>query len=386
MTKVLVDLTYLRHVRVGGSETYVSAVVDGLVRSADELDLELYFLGAASALEAVGLADLPSDTKVTLPEPIKHAGFLWIIVDSFWGIPKTKRFDVDVVWSPGNFQSWTSRRPQVITVHDLMHRNKPKMLKRSARLTRPLQFPGSCRRASRVIVLSERVKADLVKEYPRQVAGGAKVQVIPPGTDHVAKAAGGRLPDKLVELGLGAGSYYTYPAMFAPHKNHDLLLRAYADARTRGVTRPLVFTGAHGSKEFHAKLDGLCADLGVHEHVHFVPGIDHHADVLAVIENARAVLFPSVHEGFALGVSEAVALGVPVVVATEVPAGMVFDPDVTRLPCDDPAAWTRAICDLEADLAPFTAKAANATATAAAYTWREAAAQTAAVFHAARRD
>jgi glycosyltransferase involved in cell wall biosynthesis len=145
-------------------------------------------------------------------------------------------------------------------------------------------------------------------------------------------------------LGITPGRYLLYPANFWPHKNHARLLEALAmlpDSRLQ-----LVCPG-----EPDERLEGLCAlasRLGVADRVRF-PGYLPAAQLASLFQACRALIFPSLFEGFGLPVLEAMAFDKPVLCSnvTSLPevvgeAAVLFDPT-------DPSAIGSAICRLESD-------------------------------------
>ncbi|MDZ4138208.1 MAG: glycosyltransferase family 1 protein [Erythrobacter sp.] len=132
-------------------------------------------------------------------------------------------------------------------------------------------------------------------------------------------------------------------------KNHRLLLAVWqglldaigADADPSGLPQ-LVIVGRRGwqADDIFAMLDnhdfrGLVSEAG--------PLDD--AGLAEVLAGARALLFPSLAEGFGIPLTEALAAGVPVI-ASDLPVFREIGQGVPELlPPTDHAAWTEAILD-----------------------------------------
>jgi glycosyltransferase involved in cell wall biosynthesis len=135
-----------------------------------------------------------------------------------------------------------------------------------------------------------------------------------------------------------------------PRKNHMLLLDLWQQfAFLPPARRPLlVVSGRRGwaNAEVFARLDARPADV-----LEFNDLDD--AAVSALMRHARALLFPSLAEGFGLPASEAAALGVPVI-ANDLPVLREVLGDLPRLiPVTDMERWHRTILEhADPDRAP----------------------------------
>ena len=132
----------------------------------------------------------------------------------------------------------------------------------------------------------------------------------------------GRVPDGIVShLGTipphptkppvtPVGPYFVTVGTIEPRKNHLLLLTVW-DHLVREMERPpeLIIIGSRGwhNDEVFARLDEDPS------HVTELNGLDD-GEVAALVQGARALLFPSLAEGFGLPPAEALALGTPAVV------------------------------------------------------------------------
>ena len=104
--------------------------------------------------------------------------------------------------------------------------------------------------------------------------------------------------------------YFVTVGTIEPRKNHRLLLSVW-DQMTTGTKTPpeLLIIGARGwnNAEVFARLDAKPP------HVRELNGLED-GQVAALIQGARALLFPSIAEGFGMPPAEALALGTPAVV------------------------------------------------------------------------
>lgn len=117
----------------------------------------------------------------------------------------------------------------------------------------------------------------------------------PVDVDDAARTA---LPPSLTPDG-----YFLAVGTIEPRKNLAALLAAY---RRSGAALPLLVAGPAGWRAGPI-LDDIAATPGA-THLPYPP----RALLLTLLANARALLFPSLAEGFGLPVAEAIALGTPV--------------------------------------------------------------------------
>lgn len=137
-----------------------------------------------------------------------------------------------------------------------------------------------------------------------------------------------------------------------PLKAPDVLVRALAELRGRGLPVPLlvVLGGASGGRGAVDDLRALAASLGVGDRVRLRPPVARSA-LARWYRAADVVAVPSRSESFGLVAAEAQACGTPVVAAGVGGLRTVVVDGVTGVLVrgHDPEAWARALADLLAD-------------------------------------
>jgi glycosyltransferase involved in cell wall biosynthesis len=263
--------------------------------------------------------------------------------------------------------------PHVVTVYDLSFMLAPDTFRQRAaqRLYLSAFTAHTCRRARRVITISESTKQDVVRFWgidPDRVdvaAPGLHPAFRPlPRPEVEAFRARRALPDRFI----------LYLGTLEPRKNLNTLIRAFAALHPPPSSLHLILAGAKGW--LYHDLFALVQQLNLTDRVIF-PGFVP-ADELVLWYNAAEVFaYPSSYEGFGIPVAEALACGRPVVTS-----------NVSSLPeAGGDAAILVAPHDVEA-LAAALARAltlepealARGPAHAAKFTWANTAAQTVASY------
>src|SRR5215469_3721431 len=201
----------------------------------------------------------------------------------------------DLFFSPGYNTPLYCKSPFVFTIHDLSHIFCPENSSLAIRLYYATIMKQACHRAAKILTVSEFTRSQIVEWS-------------------------GVLPEKVVDVGCGVdaayrpeGDLYGLPFPYVlcvsnrkRHKNEFRVVEAFAKAAI-DPRMHLVFTG-----EPIEDLLRLIEHLQVRERIDFA-GLVPESKLPALYRGARALIFPSLYEGFALPVVEAMACGTPVV-------------------------------------------------------------------------
>lgn len=287
---------------------------------------------------------------------------------------EARRFDL--VHEP-NFVPFRTRKPTVVTVHDLSVVRRPDWHPADRVAMHARYFRRAVERAARVIVVSDAVRGELL-DYAGLPPD--RVVTVPNGTDPAFRP----LPAAVVaevraRLGLPE-RFFLCVGTIEPRKNLLTALRAFAalPAPVREAC-PLVLAGPWGWKsdaeqawvaEYGPAASGV-------RHLGYVAA----ADLPAVFNAAAALVYPSHYEGFGLPPVEMLATGGRVLASTAAAVVEVCGPFADYTPATDIDGWTAAL--LAAATAGPPADAAARMTHASAFTWPRAARETMAVYRAA---
>lgn len=133
--------------------------------------------------------------------------------------------------------------------------------------------------------------------------------------------------------------HFIYPAMFWAHKDHFLLLEAFADfLKTNGQVAYLVLTGLGQLVENVKK---YADELGIAESVKFL-GLISRDRLMGLIAGSKGLLMASILGPTNIPPLEAAMLGTPVVASDAHQMKDMLD-GLELVPCSDRQAWTSAM-------------------------------------------
>jgi glycosyltransferase involved in cell wall biosynthesis len=186
---------------------------------------------------------------------------------------------------------------------------------------RKLNFTESS--AQGVICISESTKRDLLDYLPRLSLPDRLVRVIFPGADNHQTTNSIPLAD-LNHIISGKGysvlkkdNYFLYFGTIEPRKNIPLLVTVFNHLLTSGTfaDAKLTLVGGRGWGKTYDDLQRFIAEnypISSDSPIIFLDFLNDNY-LASLIKNARAVVYPSLYEGFGLPVAESMRLGTPVI-------------------------------------------------------------------------
>lgn len=209
--------------------------------------------------------------------------------------------------------------PNIYTIHDLVPLRLPYTTLDNKKYHYRLLMQLA-RKADHIVTVSEYSKRDII-EYlgvdERRVTNTYQAVDIPASLmarddDEVAE-------DLARHFGLEPGGYFLFYGAIEPKKNVSNLVDAYAAS---GSNLPLILAGGGGwqnrvemRKIRDERFTNFRIDGPVIRRERQVRRLEYlpRDQLVSLIRGARAVLFPSIYEGFGLPVAESMTLGTPVV-------------------------------------------------------------------------
>lgn len=206
----------------------------------------------------------------------------------------------------------------VVTIHDLMWLEHPHWVDGRPFIRRIRQgyyrqgMRWAMQNATRILTVSKATAERIVAHQPdaksriRVTHNAVRPEFCPAADESSAKAS--------AEALLGhAAPYYVVVGKNEPYKGHADALRAFAAAAANDERLVFVQRASRGRG-----LDRLARELGVDGRMDWRPELSLD-ELIQLLRGARALLQPSLHEGFGIPVLEAMACGCPVI-ASNTPA------------------------------------------------------------------
>jgi alpha-1,3-rhamnosyl/mannosyltransferase len=297
----------LKHGTLDGIGTYTKALMQQWSASeiqTSEQESPRLIPFSFSACAALGLT----------PAPLKLASYplntAWSVVTQgrFWGLGRLAK-QVDLIHATDHYVPKSPAVPVVATLMDALPLSNPEWSRKEFRLAKNFLWRRALSWTNEIITISEYSKQQLV-----MWAGisAEKITVIPLG---VAPSWFQVVPDDLITK---VRRHYNLPEMFfvsvgtlQPRKNIARTIQAHRLLPTAVRKRaPLLIIGRAGWQcdEVLKLIDQESVDGSV-RWLRLVPDVD----LLPILKLSKALVFPSLAEGFGLPVLEAFAASVPVI-------------------------------------------------------------------------
>lgn len=208
---------------------------------------------------------------------------------------------IDVHWGPGFVLPLFSAVPMVLTVHDLTFQLFPEVHEWIKRYYFPAMINAAVKKAKSVIAISEVTRRDLYNWLPES---RYKTHVTLLAARCIESS---ELSSEHTNSYANIQDYILFVGTVEPRKNLQALLDAWESLNpdVRGATN-LIVVGARGwmIQKLSSRLRSIDSVICLGH----VPD----SELLEILKNAKAFVYPSLYEGFGLPVVEAMALGVPV--------------------------------------------------------------------------
>ena len=333
--RVGVNLLWLVPGVVGGSEEYTTRLIAAMQEKTPSDDVELTLFVLRPFVDVYPDLAAAHDTVVCpLSGRLKP---IRIAAEATWLAREARRRKVDLLHHAGGTMPLIRATPSIVTIHDLQPLLLPGNFLRSKHAYLRWRLPAAAKRALLVTTLTEYTKQSIVD---RLDVDPDRVVLVSPGyTQTLAEPPIGD-PRQTYDI---TGPFFLYPAITYPHKNHLVLIRAFAKVVEQRTDALLVLT--HRAAEAEPEVVELIRSLGLGASIRRLGHIER-GDLNWLYRNATALTFPSRFEGFGLPVLEAMGHGCPVIAADATALPEVVGESGVLVGPDDIAGWSAAMIEL----------------------------------------
>ncbi|MCP4047427.1 MAG: glycosyltransferase family 4 protein [Gammaproteobacteria bacterium] len=318
------------------SNQFTDLAGHGLARYSRELfsalrvvpqDLSVTPVAAWSSMAGSDLAYLKQESGLKLiPLGRRLTPIAWTFLNNppieHW-LPET-----DVVHAVALGYPVATRKPLVVTVHDLGPLTHPEFFTNTKPWIMQRSLSQMVKQAAAIICVSQSTANELISYVGNGIEGRVKVvhEGVAPG---FFEKANNTCLQNLADLPPGGTPFVMATGKISPRKNIQGLIQAMSKL-SDVIPHHLVLVGGDGwgMDEVYEHLN----DPGIKARVHF-PGYVTDEQLRALYAQASVYVHPSLYEGFGLTVLEAMAAGCPVVTSnvTSLPevagdAALLIDP------------------------------------------------------------
>ena len=349
MVKVAIDLTWVRHNKVGGTESSIRNLLDGF-SIIDTRNVSFFLLTSrdnVETFEKYRRCDCFRIVECNVDSCNKLKRVLWQnckmrkVLDNH-GITKC----LEPVYSK---PFWGGKKiDYYTTIHDLQALHYPEYFRCLRVLWMKISWWNAINTSKRIIAISDFVKEDIMNHYKIDDRRVVRIyDAISINTNEVAQ-------DSLFELwGIYPKKYYFTVSSLLPHKNLKTLINALEIIKLEKSEYfyPLVISGVGGDKKDEiielSKLKGLENDIIITPYL---------SDSVRnkLYSECRCFLFPSVFEGFGMPVIEAMFFGCNIITTKETCLTEISDNLVNYVSNPfDAREWVESICSKMRKLDPI---------------------------------
>lgn len=288
-----------------------------------------------------------------------------------------RELDAELVYSfPGYIRPDLYPLPNILMVPDIQHEFLPEFFHEKVLEERRRVYGDSINNAVHLCAISEFTRQTLIDKLhikPQHIT------TILLSADPIFSPAP-KPNDQaiLAQYHLKTADYLFFPAHTWHHKNHLAAIKALQILRDKYALKPLLIcTG--GKREAQPYIEKFIAETGLQNQVRFL-GYCSRESIPALYRGAKALIYPSLFEGFGMPVLEAMKSGCPVICSntTSLPeiageAAILIDPN-------DHEAMADAISNVIKNQDLITSLQTCGLQQAAKFSWQKHTAETLAVF------
>lgn len=287
--RIGIDVKALRSQKAG-----IARYIIGLLQALQEIDSENeYVLFSPQSIDLT--IKNPRWKMVICPGIIRLPGILWQQLILPFAV---KKENLDLFWGPEQtlFLCPIPGVKKILTIHDFVYKRYPQTMQKSVLCIQHFFGNLSLFLANRIICVSDFTTKELIHFFPR----------IPQSKIGIASC--GYLDDK-TSPSIQREPFLLFVGSIEPRKNLIRLIKALEILHQRKIDIPLYLTGPSGWKNLELKT--LLALSPIQKNVTHL-GFVSNEKLKELYLQCKALIFPSMYEGFGIPILEALALKTPI--------------------------------------------------------------------------
>ena len=308
--KVAIDLTWVRHNKVGGTESCVRNLLNGFL-NLNQSDILFVLLVSKDNADSFKVYDQLNIFDIALCDTVSESQLRRVVWQNTKMRKLLRSLKVEVCLEPIYSLPFLRKRgvKYIVTIHDLQAIHYPEYFSKARNLWMRLSWWYAVHFSEKVVAISHYVKDDILRHFKVK---NKKIEVIYDAIDIDISKKDEQTREQLLQKYnlIEKNFYYTVSALL-PHKNLTTLIKAMAILKKSGSDsfKKLVVSGIGGKAR--SELEELIYSNNLIKDIIFT---DYISDIERNIfyKSCKVFLFPSVFEGFGMPPIEAMAFGTPV--------------------------------------------------------------------------
>ncbi len=319
--KFALDVTWVRHKIVGGTESFTHNLLQGFMETKDIFSM---YLIAALDNEQYFRKYEEDDRIHLIIAPVNSASVpKRIIWQNLYLSHFLKRNGIGLCLEPVYAKPFFNVRGInfITVIHDLEALHFPENHSWMTNVWLRLSWINTVRTSEQIVCISNFVRQDILDTY--KISGDNLTTIYDPITIDVSdKCDFARMK---MQYGINPGEYYYTVSKLNPHKNLVTLVKVFGEIKKKNIHDipcKLVISGVNGGME--EELRQVAKSYSLTDELVLTGFVENNVRN-CLYSNCKAFLFPSVFEGFGMPLVEAISSGVPVVTTN-----MVCIPEITQ--------------------------------------------------------
>lgn len=321
MLRFAIDVTWVRHKIVGGTESFVNNLISGFLDIDEEYSMVI--IAAEDNVELFRQYESDSRIELCTTSAISASVIKRVLWQNFkmskYLLDKELTLCLEPVYCKPILSSKQIRFLTVI--HDLEALHFPKNHSFITNLWLRIGWRSAAKTSDHVVSISDFVRNDIISRY--HINESKITTIYDPITVDVSEQRDFSEVSGMYDV--QDGEYYYTVSKLNPHKNLTTLVKTFGEIKKKGITDlpcKLLISGVNGGME--EQLWEIAKEYELKDELVLTGFVEN--DVRnCLYSHAKAFLFPSVFEGFGMPPIEAICCGTPVVTTK-----MACIPEITQ--------------------------------------------------------